>query len=96
MPQWIYFNPKSVGKSWDSEKIKIVVPFRPYRHIIENSKKIAKQFKKLKNTFTASFETNIYVGKGWESEKIKNIVSFRPYPTRNRKLQKNSNKIEKN
>ena len=35
------------------------------------------------------------VGKGREREKIKIIVSLRSYPTRNRKFQKNSKKIQK-
>ena len=37
------------------------VPFRsvPTRRIIENSKKKAKKFKKLKNTFMASFQARI-------------------------------------
>ena len=67
------------------------------RTVIENSKNIAKTLKKLKNTFTASFQANI----GWkrlrkrENKKYR-FVSFRPSSTRNRKFQKNSNKIEKN
>ena len=36
------------------------------------------------------------VGKDREIEKIKNVVPFRPHPTRNRKFQKNSKKIQKN
>ena len=35
------------------------------------------------------------VGKGRERENIKFIVTFRSNPTRNRKFQKNSNKIQK-
>ena len=35
------------------------------------------------------------VGKGRERENIKFIVTFRSNPTRNRKLQKNINKIQK-
>ena len=35
------------------------------------------------------------VGKGREKEKIKIIVPLRSYPTRNRKFQKNSKKIQK-
>ena len=46
MPLWLYFNPKSVGKSLESEKIKIIVSFRPYqthnRKFQKNSKKIQK------------------------------------------------------
>ena len=39
-------------------EIKIIVPFRsvPTRYVIENSKQIAKKFKKLKNTVVASFQ----------------------------------------
>ena len=36
-----------------------------------------------------------YVGKGGEGDKIKTIVTFRSYPTRNRKLKKNSKKVQK-
>ena len=35
------------------------------------------------------------IGEGREREKIKIVVPFRTYPMRNRKFQKNSNKIEK-
>ena len=35
------------------------------------------------------------MGKGREREKIKIIDLFRSYPTRNRKFQKNSKKIQK-
>ena len=42
-------------------EIKIIVPFRsvPTRRVIENSKQVAKKFKKLKNTIMASFQANI-------------------------------------
>ena len=42
-------------------EIKIIVPFRsvPTRYVIENSKQIAKKFKKLKNTVVASFQVKI-------------------------------------
>ena len=36
------------------------------------------------------------VGKGQERKKINIDVLFRSYPTRNRKFQKNSKKIQKN
>ena len=35
------------------------------------------------------------VGKGREREKIKTIIPSHSYPTRNRKFQKNSKKIQK-
>ena len=54
--------PKLGGKGRGREKIKIIVPFVPNRCVIENSKKIAKKFKKLKNTIMASFQ----VKTGWK------------------------------
>ena len=52
------FQAKQVGKGREGEKIKIIVPFRSVhtRRVLENSKKIAKKFKKLKNTIIASFQ----------------------------------------
>ena len=42
-------------------EIKVIVPFRsvPTRCVIENSKQIAKKFKKFKNTTVASFQAKI-------------------------------------
>ena len=42
-------------------EIKIIIPFRsvPTRCVRENSKQIAKKFKKLKNTVVASFQAKI-------------------------------------
>ena len=45
---WLHFKQKQVGKGREREKIKIFVPFRSTRRVIENSKQIAKKFKKLK------------------------------------------------
>ena len=61
------------------------------RRIIENSKKIAKKFKKLKNTTMASFQAKI----GWKrlrkrENKNYRFVPFRSYLMHNRKFQKNS------
>ena len=61
---------------------------------IENSKKIAKKFKKFKNTITASFQAK-EDGQDWEMEKIKINVLFRSCSTRYRKFQKNSKKFKK-
>ena len=47
-------------------------------------KKIAKKFKKLKNTILASFKARI----GWKRPRKKENKYFRSYPTRNRKFQK--------
>ena len=64
-------------------EIKIIVPFRfvPARCVIENSKKIAKKFKKLKNTIMNSFQAKIGCKKMRKRE-IKIIVLFRSVPTR--------------
>ena len=43
-------------------KLKLLLRFDPARCVIENSKKTAKKFKKLKNTITALFQTKI----GWK------------------------------
>ena len=50
-----------VVKRREREKIKIVIPFRsvPTLRVIENSKKIAKKFKKLRNNTMASFQAKI-------------------------------------
>ena len=50
-----------VGKRREGEKIKIVIPLRsvPTLCIVENSKKIGKKFKKLKNITMASFQAKI-------------------------------------
>ena len=55
--------------------------------MIENSRKIEKKFKKLKNIIVASFQVKIGL-KRLEGETIKIIVPFRSYPTHNRKFQK--------
>ena len=68
--------------------------FVPTQRVIENSKNIAKIFKKLKNPGMASFQAKI-VWKGLKKREIKIIVSFRSYSTDNRKFQKNSKIIQK-
>ena len=77
------------------EKKKLSFRSIPTRRVIENSKKIAKKFKKLKNTIIDSFQAKI----GWKiirKRKKKFIVPTRSYTKRNRKFQKNSEKIQKN
>ena len=54
----------------------------PTRRVKENSKKIVKKFKKLKNTIMASFQVKI----GWKrmrKREIKIIITFHSCPTRN-------------
>ena len=55
------FQAKVGWKKMRKREIKIIVPFRsiPTRCVIENSKQIAKKFKKLKNTIVTSFQANI-------------------------------------
>ena len=72
---------------------KFIVPFRfvPTRHVIENSKKIAKKFRKFKNTIVASFQAIIGLNRPRKREN-KNL-SFRFVPTR--RVIENSKKIAK-
>ena len=57
--------------------------FVPTQRVIENSKKIAKVFKKFKNTITASFQDKT-VRKRLKKREIKIIVSFRSNKTHKR------------
>ena len=66
----------------------------PTRRVIENSKKIAKKFKKLKNSIMDSFQAKIRSKRQRKREK-KNNCFVLSNPTRNRKFQKNSKKISK-
>ena len=68
----------------------------PTRRVTENSKKKAKNFKKLKNTFLASFQAKI----GWKrmrkrENKNYRSVPFRSYSTRDKKFKNKSNKKKK-
>ena len=85
-----------LGKAEKERKQKLSLCFVPIRHIIENSKKIANKFKKLKNTIMASFQSKI----GWRRPRKRdneNYCSDQFLPTRHIfwKFQKNSNKIRK-
>ena len=62
------------------------VPARPG---LENFKKIAKKFKKLKNFITTSFQAKT----GWERSRKREKLSFRSIPTR--LVIENSKKIAK-
>ena len=55
------FQDKIGWKMPRNKKIKIISPFRsvPTRHVIENSKKLAKKFENLKNTILAPFQAKI-------------------------------------
>ena len=76
------FQAKIGWKKMRKREIKTIVPFRsiPIRCVIENSKRIAKKFKKLKNTIVNSFQAKI----GWKKmrkRETKIIVPFRSVPT---------------
>ena len=59
------FQAKIGWKQMRKGEIKIIVPFRSVRIrcVIENSKQIAKKFKKLKNTIVDSFQAKIDWGR---------------------------------
>ena len=79
-------------KAEKDRKQKVSLRFVLTRTVIENYKKVAKKFKKLKNSFISSFQAKI----GWKrlrKRENKTIASFRTYTNRNRKFQKNSKKI---
>ena len=48
----------------------------PTTSVIQNSKKIAKKFRKLKNTIMASFQANI----GWKSKRKRENKYYRSVP----------------
>ena len=80
IPLWLHFRPKFVEKGRERGKIKIIVPFHSFLTRNRNSKRIAKKFKKLKNTITASFQAKIG-WKGLRKRGIKIVVPFRSYTT---------------
>ena len=69
------FHAKIGWKQMRKREIKIIVPFRsvPNRRVIENSKKIAKKLKKLKNTIMASFQAKI----GWKRQRKREKKNYR-------------------
>ena len=90
------FQARIGGKQMRKWEIKIIVPFRsvPTRGVIENSKiKIAKKFKKLKNTIKNSLQAKIS-WKNMRKRETKIIVPFCSVPTRC--VMENSIKIVKN
>ena len=62
------------------EKIKIILPFVLARRVIENSKKIGKKFKKLKNIIMNSYQAKL----GWNrmGKRENKKLSFRFVSTR--------------
>ena len=57
-------------------KQKLSFHFLPTLCVIENSKKIAKKFEKLKNTILASFEVKI----GWKRSRTRENKNYRSFP----------------
>ena len=85
-----------VGKRREKEKIKIIIPFRsvPTQHVIQNSKKIAKKFKKLSNTIMAS----IHAKNRWKTQRKRENKNFHSGPFRSvstLRVIENSKKIAK-
>ena len=76
----------------NERKEKLLFRFVPAQSLIKNTKKIAKKFKKLKNTIMNTFQAKI----GWKKmrkREIKIIVPFRSVP--NRYVIENSKQIAK-
>ena len=68
-----------MGTGREKQKIKVIDPFRSYPTLNRKLKKIAKKFKKLKNTIMNSFQTKI----SWKrmrkrGNKNYNFVPFLP------------------
>ena len=94
-PLWLLFKPKQVGKAREREKIKIIIPISSYPTTYKEFKKIAKKFKKLKNTIMASIEVKAGGESPRQSEK-KIIVSISTNPTRYKEFKNNQQKDSKN
>ena len=80
-------------KAEKEKKYKLSFRSVPTRRVIQNSKKIEKEFKKLNNTILWLHYKPKLVGKRREREKIKIIVPFRSVPTQ--RVIGNSEKIAK-
>ena len=63
--------------------------------MIENSKKNGKKIQKIKKHHYGFISSQNRLEKGCEREKIKIILPFRSYTVRDRKFQKNNEKIKK-
>ena len=72
-----FFSSKNwLEKAEKKRKYKLAFRFVPTQSVIEKSKKIAKKFKKLKNTIMASFEAKI----GWKRSKKRENKNYRSVP----------------
>ena len=95
IPLWLHFNPKQVGIGQEKQKIKIIVPFRSYPALNRKLKKIAKKFKKLKNTITGSFLAKIGRKRPRKTQN-KNYRSVSFLTGTKQKIQKKKQKNSKN
>ena len=84
-------NPNRMEKAETERKEKLSPRFGPSRRGRENSKKIAKKLKKLKNTITASFQAKICWKRLRKREKKKLSLCFVP----SQRARENSKKIAK-
>ena len=87
-----YFKPKQVGKCRERENIKLSFRSVPTRREIENSKTIAKKFKKLKYTIMASFQAKI----DWKRPRKRKNKNYRSIPFLHDTFQKIQKKQQKN
>ena len=73
-PRYGFFSSQNrLEKGEQERKQKLLFPSVPTRHVIENSKKIAKKFKKLKNTIMDSIQAQI----GWKMMRKKENKNYR-------------------
>ena len=94
IPLWIHLSRNRLVTDEKERTQKLSFRSFPTRPAIENSKKIAKKFKNLKNTIRDSFKAKIGM-KLMRKRVTKIIVPIRSYPKRNRKFHKNSQKMQK-
>ena len=88
---WLHYKPKLVGKRRESEKIKIIVPFRSYTTHNRKFQKTSKKIRKTKQYHYGFFSSQNRLEKAEKEKKCK--ISFRSVPTR--WVIQNSKEIEK-
>ena len=72
----VFSRQNRLEKANEERKQKLSFRFVPTQSVIENSKKIAKKFKKLKNTIMASFKAKI----GWKRSRKRENKNYRSAP----------------
>ena len=79
MPVWLHLKAEQVGKYREREIINLSFRFVPTQRVIENYKKIAKKFQKIKKFHYGSISSHHRLK---EDEKgVKEKLSFRSVPT---------------